>query len=50
MNSQFADSLTDRLGVARMSESQPIQTGRNQNTRPFVFETRSPFAKGFRLF
>lgn len=45
MDPQFAYSITDRLDIAWVSLSQPIQSRRNQRSGTLIPETRSPLPK-----
>jgi hypothetical protein len=49
VDAQFADSLPNRFHIPRMTEGETIQAGRDQGTRPFILEPRSPFSECFGL-
>lgn len=49
VDSQFADSFANRLDIAQVTISQPIQTRRNQRASALVFQSLAPLAEGFGL-
>jgi hypothetical protein len=49
LDAQFADTIANRLGVAGVPLSQPIQSRGDHRTRTMVLEPQAPLSERLRL-